>query len=100
MGLKIVIPIEYQRVKEISLTAMGFRGLLLAGIWRSIPKGDFKSWNYSIFFNFIPKYFFWKRESYLNPPEAITKFSMIMEGSLIVLSKESSGLENYVLPIR
>jgi len=28
MGLKIVIPIEYQRVKEISLTAMGFRGFI------------------------------------------------------------------------
>jgi len=26
MGLKIVIPIEYQRVKEISLTAMPPRG--------------------------------------------------------------------------
>ena len=29
MGLKIVIPIEYQRVKEISLTAMGFRGFIV-----------------------------------------------------------------------
>jgi hypothetical protein len=31
MGLKIVIPIEYQRVKKISLTAMpskGARGML------------------------------------------------------------------------
>ena len=26
MGLKIVIPIGYQRVKKISLTAMPFRG--------------------------------------------------------------------------
>ena len=26
MGLKIVIPIEYQRVKKISLMAMPFRG--------------------------------------------------------------------------
>jgi len=31
MGLKIVIPIEYQRVKEISLTAMGFRGWIQKG---------------------------------------------------------------------
>jgi len=29
MGLKIVITIEYQRVREISLTAMGFGGLKL-----------------------------------------------------------------------
>ena len=27
MGLKIAIPIEYQRVKKISLTAMPFRGV-------------------------------------------------------------------------
>jgi hypothetical protein len=30
MGLKIVIPIDYQRVKNISLMAMGFRGVIPA----------------------------------------------------------------------
>jgi hypothetical protein len=35
MGLKIVCPVEYQRVKKVSLTAMPFRGAGGAklGLW-------------------------------------------------------------------